>query len=165
MKQIILGISLFSLLIVTRASAQSSAAPSPADTVSRAKVTKSKEEWKKTLTPEQYNITREEGTERPFSKGNLSDNHQKGMYYCVCCHNPLFSSATKFESGTGWPSFWQAYASRSVNKSTDSSLGMDRTAVSCERCGAHLGHVFNDGPKPTGLRYCMNGFALLFVKS
>lgn len=138
--------------------------PSPGDTVWTSKVIRSNEEWKKILSPEQYHITREEGTESPYTKGNYSDNHEKGMYYCRSCHNPLFSSLKKFDSGTGWPSFWQAYASKSISKTVDTSLGMTREAISCRRCNAHLGHVFNDGPKPTGLRYCMDGLALLFVK-
>lgn len=138
--------------------------PSPADTNWVAKVIKTNEEWKKVLTPNQYYITREEGTESPFTKGNFNDNHEKGMYYCVSCQNPLFSSLKKFDSGTGWPSFWQAYSTKSIHKSSDNSLGMQRDEISCQRCNAHLGHVFTDGPKPTGLRYCMDGLALLFVK-
>jgi methionine-R-sulfoxide reductase len=138
--------------------------PSPGDTAWTAKVIKSDAEWKKVLTPAQYKITREDGTENPYTPGNYSDNHEKGMYYCVSCKNPLFSSLKKFDSGTGWPSFWQAYSSKSISKSTDSSLGMQRDAISCQKCNAHLGHVFNDGPKPTGLRYCMDGLALFFVK-
>ena len=145
--------------------AQTSASLSPGDTTWKTKVTKTKEEWKKILTPDQYTITREEGTERPFTKNNFNDNHQSGMYYCVCCQNPLFNSVNKFDSGTGWPSFWRAYASSSIELLKDNSLSMERTAVSCKRCGAHLGHVFNDGPKPTGLRYCMDGLALMFIKS
>lgn len=144
---------------------QRATAPYPTDTTWITKVIKSKEEWKKVLTPQQYYITREEGTETPYSKGNFSDNHEKGMYYCVCCNNPLFSSVTKFDSGTGWPSFWKAYSTKSIQLKTDTSLGMERSEVSCKRCGAHLGHVFDDGPKPTGLRYCMDGAALLFRKS
>lgn len=140
-------------------------AQNPADTTWKSKVIKSKAEWKKALTANQYSITREEGTEAAFTKNNFNDNHEKGVYYCVSCKNPLFSSATKFDSGTGWPSFWHAYSRNSVENLKDNSLGMERTAVNCKRCDAHLGHVFNDGPKPTGLRYCMNGLALQFVKN
>lgn len=137
--------------------------PSPADTAWTKKVLKTQEEWKKELTPDQFHITREQGTETPYTS-KYCNNHEKGMYYCVSCHNPLFSSSTKFDSGTGWPSFWQAYATKSIKMSKDNSLGMERDEISCRRCDAHLGHVFNDGPNPTGLRYCMNGVALLFVK-
>jgi len=137
---------------------------SPGDTTWTQKITKTKAEWKKVLSPKQFEITREEGTESPYSKGNFSDNHVKGMYYCVSCGNPLFSSATKFDSGTGWPSFWKPYATKSVKELKDNSLGVERIAVECQRCDAHLGHVFNDGPKPTGLRYCMDGLALTFKK-
>jgi len=138
---------------------------SPADTAWTQKVVKSKAEWKKVLTKEQFTIAREEGTEKPYTKGNYSDNHDKGIYYCACCGNPLFSSDKKFESGTGWPSFWQPYATKSVGELKDGSLGMERVAVVCQRCDAHLGHVFTDGPKPTGLRYCMNGLAMTFKKN
>lgn len=132
------------------------------DTTWKVKVIKSNAEWKKILTPEQYHITREQGTEKPFSSP-LYENHEKGFYICVSCKNPLFHSSTKFNSGTGWPSFFAPYFSKSVNVATDESLGMVRDEISCARCDAHLGHVFNDGPKPTGLRYCMDGFALEFV--
>jgi len=162
---LILSIGLFACSNAQQPAAKKlSSTPMPGDTAWTAKVTKSNEEWKKILTPDQYHITREEGTESPFTKGNFNDNHEKGMYYCVSCNNPLFSSLKKFDSGTGWPSFWQAYASKSIKKSSDASLGMQRDEISCQKCGAHLGHVFNDGPKPTGLRYCMDGLALLFVK-
>lgn len=136
----------------------------PSDTSWTAKVTKSNEDWKKILTPEQYNILREQGTERPFTSP-LLDIHEKGYFVCVACGNPLFSSDTKFNSGTGWPSFWAPYSSKSVSVATDNSMGMSRDEISCKRCGGHLGHVFNDGPKPTGLRYCMDGVALKFKKA
>ena len=127
-------------------------------------IVKPETEWKKQLTPEAYEVTRQEGTERAYS-GTYWNNHEKGIYHCVCCGTPNFSSETKFESGTGWPSFWQAIAKENVRENSDSSLGMERTAVSCPRCDAHLGHVFEDGPRPTGLRYCMNSVSLQFVKS
>jgi peptide-methionine (R)-S-oxide reductase len=126
------------------------------------KVVKSDEEWRKQLSAEQFDVTRKEGTERAGT-GKYAYNHADGLYHCICCNTTVFDSKTKFESGTGWPSFYQPLAKENVAEVTDRSFGMDRTKVSCARCDAHLGHVFDDGPKPTGLRYCMNSASLNFV--
>ena len=131
--------------------------------VTVARIVKTDAEWKSQLSPVSYEVTRHAGTERAYT-GATWNLHERGIFRCICCDTALFSSETKFESGTGWPSFWQPIARENIAVSSDSSLGMERDAVSCRRCDAHLGHVFPDGPPPTGLRYCMNSAAMRFVK-
>jgi peptide-methionine (R)-S-oxide reductase len=130
--------------------------------ISVARIVKSDADWRSKLSAEAYQVTRHAGTEAAFS-GRYASNHADGIYRCICCDTALYDSKTKFESGTGWPSFWQPISSLNVVKTSDRSLFMQRDAISCRRCDAHLGHVFDDGPRPTGLRYCMNSVALNFV--
>jgi peptide-methionine (R)-S-oxide reductase len=134
------------------------------DEVTVPMIVKTLAEWQKQLSPQSFEVAREAGTEHPYTNEN-PNNHQPGIFRCICCDTALYNANTKFESGTGWPSFWQPIAKENVNEISDTGFGMVRTAVSCTRCAAHLGHVFDDGPQPTGLRYCMNAVAMRFAKA
>jgi peptide-methionine (R)-S-oxide reductase len=139
-----------------------SAAGKSVGTVQVARVTKAADEWQRQLSPAAFWVTRRAGTERAFS-GEYDENHADGLYRCICCGTALYDSRTKFDSGTGWPSFWKPISALNTVKTADYDLGIERDAISCRLCDAHLGHVFDDGPRPTGLRYCMNSVALHFV--
>ena len=163
------GVSLGALALLSRTPLAAVSAQKEPGGVSKGeatfkKIVKTDAEWRRLLTPEQYHVTRQKGTEAPYSSP-LNKIYSRGTYHCVCCALPLFSSQTKYNSNTGWPSFWAPIAKGNVREESDTSETEARTEVLCARCDAHLGHVFDDGPEPTGLRYCMNGVALKFVKS
>jgi peptide-methionine (R)-S-oxide reductase len=160
---IITALTAFSGVPIVSAFTQKNSLIDDTDKLPFKKIKKTDAEWKRILTPEQYAVTRQGATEAPYSSP-LTDLHDKGTFLCVCCDLPLFSSANKFDSGTGWASFYAPIAKINIRKKVDRTLSEVRTEVLCNRCDAHLGHVFDDGPKPTGLRFCMNGVALKFQK-
>ena len=163
MRSRLIAVLLFGIFLISCTNKNDFAQDSkPKEQPKKEKIMKTEEEWKKTLTPEQYRVLREKGTERAFT-GKYYQNHDDGIYYCAACDNPLFTSKTKYESGSGWPSFYEPIPG-GIESETDNTLGMARTEVHCARCGGHLGHVFDDGPKPTGLRYCINSVSLDFKK-
>jgi peptide-methionine (R)-S-oxide reductase len=157
----LIALALFGALALVAAVAPAPKAEKKGSSPVIEKVVKTEDEWKKVLTPEQFNVLRKHGTERAFTSP-LNDIHQKGVFVCAACGLTLFNSAQKFDSGTGWPSFWAPIDPTHIGTTTDRSFFQTRTEVHCARCGGHLGHVFEDGPKPTGLRYCMNGVSLKF---
>jgi peptide-methionine (R)-S-oxide reductase len=163
-----LGAAAYAVKAAPRGDGQKAGAPAQGGRVNelkpdaQGKVVLTDAQWREILTSDQYRVLRKQGTERAYT-GDTWDNHAKGTYVCAACGQPLFSSDTKFESGTGWPSFYQPLSEKAVETETDGALGMIRTEVHCSRCGGHLGHVFPDGPKPTGLRYCMNSVSMRFV--
>jgi peptide-methionine (R)-S-oxide reductase len=159
-RHVLLGAAVLGALAVSASLRNAVAAGTPSTSTETFEVAHTEAEWRQRLTPPQYEVLRNAGTETPFSSP-LDDEHRSGLFGCAGCALDLFSSATKFDSGTGWPSFWKAL-DNAVLERQDGSLGMTRTEVLCHRCGSHLGHVFDDGPQPTGLRYCMNGVALTF---
>jgi len=162
-RRMILGYGLAAAATLPFVARMKAATPSgPVPAAGQPVTIKSDAEWRAQLSPMAYRVARQEGTEPPFS-GEYAETHADGIYHCVCCDTALYDSKTKFESGTGWPSFYQPISPKNIVKSSDSSFGMQRDAISCRRCDAHLGHVFDDGPRPTGLRYCMNSVSLRFT--
>jgi peptide-methionine (R)-S-oxide reductase len=156
-------IQLVLLLLITFTACAQNKQPKPMTDTTSIKLNKTEQEWKKILTPDQYYVLREKGTERPFT-GKFEDHWDKGVYTCAACGNELFNSKTKFDAGCGWPSFYEALDKTKVIETEDRSHGMVRTEITCAKCGGHLGHVFNDGPNPTGMRYCINSVSLDFKK-